>query len=235
MLYFLSAQNDTLVRNIVTLKGYIMPNSNFNQPRTSDGRFSTVPPSVPTSSPVITPTLQQTQNINNIEQMYERMQTNINRNSEEHWANTYHLRFTKFHAKTIEATKELFALRPSSLADADRASAFKTWVDKISDVYNMEKPEFYWDEEADYGGGGFYRPLDHSITMSPNHPSIVTLIHETRHALQYKDKGAPMITPDIEKDARAWSLSLYYKVKPNLFKRLVTEGRIFHINPTVFN
>lgn len=212
-----------------------MTNFNTNQPRTPDGRFSTVNPNVPTSSPIVIPAIAQTAHINNIDEMYERMQNNADRNSEEYWAKTYHLRFTKFHTKTIEATKNLFALRPSGLTDSERAEAFKNWVDNISEIYGMDKPDFYWDEEADYGGGGFYRPLDHSITMSPNHPSIVTLIHETRHALQHKEKGAPMITRDIERDARAWSLSLYYKVKPNLFKRLVTEGRIFHINPSVFN
>jgi hypothetical protein len=44
-----------------------------------------------------------------------------------------------------------------------------------------------------------------------------------------------MITEDVERDARAWSLSLYYKVRPKLFKRLVKERRIFHIDPTIFD
>lgn len=235
MLHFLSASLHILVRNSLVFKGHKMTNLNVNQPRTPDGRFSTIPINVPTASPIIIPTVQQIQEINNIEEMYERMQTSLDRNSEEYWANTYHVRFTKFHIKTIEATKHLFTLRPSVLTHSERSNAFKEWVDTISEIYDMESPEFYWDEEADYGGGGYYRPLDHSITMSPNHPSIVTLIHETRHALQHKEKGAPMITEDIERDARAWSLSLYYKVKPNLFKRLVNEGRILHINPSVFN
>ena len=143
----------------------------------------------------------------------------------------YHKRFRNFNARVVEATDALFSARPSQLSHEERDVVFRKWVNDVSEAYGMEPPSFRWSTEADFGGGGFYRPLDHSITMSPNHQSVTTLIHETRHALQTKGKGAPMISPDIEVDARAWSLSLYYKVRPNLFKRLVREGRIFHISP----
>ena len=198
-----------------------MPNNNIpEQPRTSDGRYTNTPPRIPTSSPldlsVVNAPLMQA----DLEALYERLQAsqNVNqdRDSDEYWANTYHLRFKNFNTKTIEETKTLFSARPSTLMPAERAIVFKNWVDKISEIYHMDTPTFYWDEEADYGGGGFYRHKDHSITMSPNHPSIVTLIHETRHALQIKEKGAPMVSDDLERDARAWSLSLYYKTKPQL-------------------
>lgn len=141
----------------------------------------------------------------------------------------YHKRFANFKTQALETTKELFRLRPSQLTQEERKVAFKNWVDQMSDLYEMERPTFHWDTEADLGGGGFYRPADHSITMSPNHPSVVTLIHEFRHALQHKQKGAAMVDRDVEIDARAWSLSLYYQCKPRLFERLVREGKIFHI------
>lgn len=157
------------------------------------------------------------------------------REDEQEWARTYHIRFRNFHRQTLDATKDLFRARPSQLTADERHIVFKNWVDKISDIYGMERPTFHWDESADMGGGGFYRLSDHSITMSPNHPSVITLIHETRHALQHKEKGAPMVSTDVERDARAWSLSLYYKVKPNLLKRLVREGRVFHIDASVFD
>lgn len=157
------------------------------------------------------------------------------RPGDEEWARTYHLKFTNFNARTLEATKALFRARPSQMAPEERKVLFKNWVDTISDVYGMERPTFYWDTAADHGGGGFYRLSDHSITMSPNHPSVITLIHEFRHALQHKEKGAKKVSNDVERDARAWSLSLYYKVRPNLLKRLVREGRVFHIDPSVFD
>jgi len=99
----------------------------------------------------------------------------------------------------------------------------------------MEPPRIYWDEEADYAGGGYYRMHDHSITLSPNRPSITTLLHEFRHALQSKECGPKLVSKDLEIDARAWSLSLYYQCRPRLFQRLVEEGRILHINQTAFS
>lgn len=143
----------------------------------------------------------------------------------------YHKRFTRFDDATVRATDALFAARPSQLSVEDRDVAFRGWVSTVSAVYGMDVPAFGWDDDADDAGGGYYRLADHSITMSPNHPSVTTLIHEFRHALQHAGKGAPMVSPDIEEDARAWSLSLYFRVRPRLFSRMVTEGRLLHIDP----
>lgn len=219
--------------------------TNPQQPRRRDGRFGNLPPQVPTSAPEIPVDVSQwqdpeyvriqeaAQSIASLESRF-RAGSTPDTQSHEEWARTYHLRFRNFHRQTLIATQDLFRSRPSQLSPDERHIVFKNWVDKISDIYGMERPAFHWDEAADMGGGGFYRASDHSITMSPNHPSVITLIHETRHALQRKEKGAPMVSDDLERDARAWSLSLYYKVRPNLLKRLVREGRVFHIDRTVF-
>lgn len=144
----------------------------------------------------------------------------------------YHRRFRRFDRRTVEATEALFTARPSRLSPEERDAAFRAWVEAISDIYDMPRPALRWDEDADFGGGGYYTPTSHTITMSPNHPSVTTLIHETRHALQHSGKGAPMVSSDVEEDARAWSLSLFHRVRPRLFERLVREGRILHISPT---
>lgn len=150
------------------------------------------------------------------------------------WEFRYHLRFQNFKQKTLQETKALFRARPSQLDEEARKNLFERWIEKVSAEYNMEAPQVFWDEEADYGGGGFYSLDSHSITLSPNRPSITTLLHEFRHALQAKECGPRMVSRDIEIDARAWSLSLYYQCRPVLFERLVREGRIFHINPNAF-
>ena len=142
----------------------------------------------------------------------------------------YHRRFTKFHARTLAATEALFAARPSTLTVEARHEAFTKWVAEMSDIYRMPAPRLVWNAVADLSGGGFYTAAEHSITMSPNHPSVTTLMHEFRHAMQTID-GIPMVDEDIEVDARAWSLSLYFTVRPALFTRLVREGRILHIDP----
>lgn len=220
--------------------------TNPQQPRDRDGRFGNLPPQVPTSAPAIPSDANPWQDpeyvrIQEAAQAIASLESRFRAGSsaapedDQDWARTYHVRFRNFHRQTLAATKELFRARPSQLSPEERHIVFKNWVDQISDTYGMERPTFIWDESADMGGGGFYRRSDHSITMSPNHPSIITLIHETRHALQAKEKGAAMISDDVEIDARAWSLSLYYKVRPNLLKRLVREGRVFHIDRTVFD
>lgn len=238
-----------------------MPN-NPHQPRDPNGQYGSLPPRIPTAAAGI-PHLPSDASVEDrlaaIEAAFAALQNQLravglpttaeemaalapqahrpdaSRPDEAEWARTYHKRFRNFHRAALRATDELFRARPSQLEPEERKVVFKTWVDTISDIYGMERPAFHWDASADHGGGGFYRPADHSITMSPNHPSVITLIHETRHALQHTEKGAPMVTDDVERDARAWSLSLYYKVRPTLLKRLVREGRVFHIDPTVFD
>lgn len=151
------------------------------------------------------------------------------------WEEKYHLVFSNFHQKTLSATKALFRSRPSQLPEADRMRAFEEWINEASHAYKMDVPPIIWDEEAKFAGGGFYTPQRHTITLDPEKPSITTLLHEFRHALQTKNKGPRRVSEDIEIDARAWSLSLYYQTRPSLFTRLVKENRIFHINPNVFN
>lgn len=141
----------------------------------------------------------------------------------------YHKRFKNFNVKTLDATHALMRTRPSQLPEPTRKAVFEAWITEISNIYHMEKPKVIWDDDALNGGGGYYRLTDHSITLAPTRPSIITLIHEMRHALQFKHKGSGMVSEDVEIDARAWSLSLYYKTRPKLFTKLVKQGKVFHI------
>lgn len=188
-------------------------NRHESQPRRSNGQFAPQLSSAPASSPAI-PQLPQ---------------------ASLDWEYRYHLRFQNFKQSTLRETKALFRARPSQLDEKARKNLFENWITSVSNAYGMEVPTVHWDEEADYGGGGFYRPADHSITLSPNRPSITTLLHEFRHALQSKGCGPRKVSRDIEIDARAWSLSLYYQCRPVLFERLVREGRILHISPNAFD
>lgn len=157
---------------------------------------------------------------------------------EKEWPLSYHKRFTSFPEQTLQATKDLFAAQPSTLSPEERKVVFEKWVKTISKIYDMNTPKMLWDDGEEiiqYAGGGVYSAEHHAIFMSTQKMSITTLLHETRHALQYSERGPDLITTDIERDARAWSLSLYYQVKPDLLEKLVKEGRIFHISPEAFN
>lgn len=153
--------------------------------------------------------------------------------AENDYAKIYHKLFTDFSTEILDATRQLFESRPSQLAFKDRDALFKSWIDKSSDSYKITPPHLVWADEADDTGGGFYEISSHRIFMSPSRASVITFLHEFRHALQHKGVE-DRVSEDNEIDARAWSLSLYYNIKPNLLKKLVLEGRVFHIDKTVF-
>ncbi len=147
---------------------------------------------------------------------------------------TYHKQFNDFSDAVIESTQSLFQARPSTQSLENKDTLFKTWMLEVSNSYNMENPKLAWSNEADLAGGGFYIREKHMIVMSPNRASLITFLHEYRHALQNKTDES-LVSEDTEIDARAWSLSLYYQVKPALLKKLVLEGKVFHINPKAFS
>jgi hypothetical protein len=147
----------------------------------------------------------------------------------------YHKVFTEFNEDAFARTKALFESRPSLQTPEERVVIFENWVNDMSDIYNMSRPRFIWDEDTQWAGGGIYRHHDHAIIMSKSRQSVITLIHEFRHALQLTKHGEDMKYRDREDDARAWSLSLYYLLKPTLLEKLVREGKVYHIKPEDFD
>jgi hypothetical protein len=145
--------------------------------------------------------------------------------------NPYHKAFSRIDPDVARYTDALFRRRPSRLSKDEAKQVFEDWIGNVSRSYGVPAPTLMWDDNAVFVGGGEYRPRGQQIRMSK--VSITTLIHEYRHHMQHL--GAPMIHPDLEEDARAWSLSLYYSVRPNLLRRLVTEGQIFHISAADFD
>jgi len=108
----------------------------------------------------------------------------------------------------------------------------REWIREVSDIYGLTFPTLKIIASA---GAGLYSPQLNQIMMA--HPSMVTLFHEFRHAMQFQNK-APEYRNDVgweqrgglEDDARAWSLSLYRKIAPKTFKKLVTQNRIFFVS-----
>lgn len=143
----------------------------------------------------------------------------------------YHKAFSRIIPAVKEHTDALFRSRPSRMSREAATAAFQGWLSKVSQEYGVATPVLIWDEDAVFAGGGEYRPQHQEIRMSK--VSVTTLIHEFRHHLQ--SQGATMIHPDLEEDARAWSLSVYYAVRPELLRRLVSQGRVFHISAADFD
>ena len=140
----------------------------------------------------------------------------------------YHKKFSRFHPKTIRLFKEL-RLNWSNCDDTQKWMHMQRFVMGASEVYGMEFPRV---KISSFAGDGYYSILDNKIFMSK--PSIITVVHEFRHAMQVQQKarGWSGREIDVEHDARGWSLSLYYKVAPITFRRLVRSGKVFHIEPS---
>ncbi|MBA7663267.1 hypothetical protein ES703_71306 [subsurface metagenome] len=58
--------------------------------------------------------------------------------------------------------------------------------------------------------------------------SLVSALHEYRHHMQKFNLGH---YPDIEVDARAWSISAFYTALPTAFDKAWKEGRIWYLPP----
>lgn len=143
----------------------------------------------------------------------------------------YHRRYKHFNKKTLRATKELIKNWGADGEEKNLAK-MKKWIREVSEIYQINFPML---KIIGYAGDGCYSPLLNEIYMA--RLSIVTLLHEFRHAMQAQGKAPqyrrhqPLEAKGgAEDDARAWSLSLYYKVAPRSFKRLASQNQIFFVS-----
>lgn len=143
---------------------------------------------------------------------------------------TYSQVFKNIKPEAIALTKELAksGIWKKDVSKSDKAIAMGIWVQKMADLYNMERPKFYFIDgakgKAQYRktGGGCYIPSHHEIYVFEK-PSITTLLHEFRHAMQFQ-LGVKKFRGDHEEDARAWSVSLYRLSLPKSYKNAVEKG-----------
>lgn len=137
----------------------------------------------------------------------------------------YHQHFK--HIKPFAAERLRYVMRRwSTEREADRWALLHSWAILVTcdkrGYHGMRTPVTIVNPNA---GTGFYLPHRNEIHMA--YPSIITYLHEFRHAMQAQ--GFAGNFRDAEHDARGWSLSLYNKVAPRTLRRLVREGKVFHI------
>lgn len=143
----------------------------------------------------------------------------------------YHRRYKHFNKKTLRATKELIKNWGNDTEEKN-LTKMKKWIREVSEIYQINFPML---KIITHAGDGCYSPLLNEIYMA--RLSIVTLLHEFRHAMQAQGKAPQFCRHQpweakggAEDDARAWSLSLYYKVAPRSFKRLASQNQIFFVS-----
>jgi hypothetical protein len=146
-----------------------------------------------------------------------------------------HLAFKKFHPTTVRATDEFFGSKPWQGSEEQKQSKFETWLRRVSDAYGIPAPtlEIQLPDSRDDRSG--YYNLG-QITLYKW--SVITLFHQFRHHMQAL--GAASVEPtgdevgDVlatEQDAVNWACSLFYKVRPVRFRKLVRAGQIRYIHP----
>jgi hypothetical protein len=134
----------------------------------------------------------------------------------------YHRRFRNQHRKTLDATRRLIRGWTSVGVDGQWEKS-RLWLAEVSVIYRMNQPKL---KKTSWAGQGCYEALTNTIHMK--YPSITTLLHEFRHAYQFSHPSR--LVDDVEDDARAWSLSLYYKIAPRTVRRLASQGKILFLD-----
>ena len=138
----------------------------------------------------------------------------------------YHKHFKNINVQTVKRTKHLIH-GWGQRSEGKRWDSMFLWTIFVSHEYGMKCPMIRKNPNA---GFGYYMPSTNEIHMSK--PSIVTLLHEFRHAMQAQNKAGHW--RDEEHDARGWSLSLYFKIAPRTLKRLVAEQKVLHMSVADF-
>jgi phage replication-related protein YjqB (UPF0714/DUF867 family) len=163
----------------------------------------------------------------------------------------YHTVFPDIEPEVVEIVRGLMAQKPRSRSRSieQKTLLAQAFVRELEMFYDMRPIDVAIVTPEQASVNGHYNPARREIRLPVlNKPgvegswSVVTLLHEFRHAMQgdglaqiRRGEGpdpAPsgnQAVDEREEDARAWSLSLYALAAPDAFKRGVKRGIIFFI------
>lgn len=138
-----------------------------------------------------------------------------------------HLAFKNFRPEVIEATNNLFALKPWATEDREaQAAAAQAWLDVACTTYDLPPVEFRW---SLFGGDIEYRPAFASDVPSLIKASKFSLINLFTAFGQHRGNFKP--GSKSGRNPSGWGCSLFYTVKPKMFRARVREGRIQWVTP----
>jgi|SRR5882724_2397276 len=149
---------------------------------------------------------------------------------------------TEFPKPVQEAVLECIKGKPWSKPFAVQVSMIKALLAKLAEQYEVQVPTLIMAaspmEAATAQISNEYRTQDNTILLSVC--SVLTTLHEFRHAMQAQGKvegmfGEPLDEDELgrrERDAYEWSCSLFYIVAPRRFAKMVERGRIVGVDAT---
>lgn len=144
-----------------------------------------------------------------------------------------HLRYKNIHRTVVRATSELFDSRPWSGTAEEQASKFEKWLRRSSDAYGLPAPTLEVSEDA---RGTSYDLGQITLTKY----SVIELFRAFRYHMmamgvaqvEASDETSMRgLAAATELDAVSWACSLYYKIRPVLFRKNVRSGKIRYVTP----
>ena len=124
----------------------------------------------------------------------------------------YHTRFNNLHDTAVEQVDDA---APDIWNTNDWMAVLEVLADRLAETYGMPAPS------VEHGGRELYRSSTETIELP--RASLVSFLHEFRHHMQKHGRQA---NPDIEEDARGWSVSMFAEAEPEYFQRAWEDGRI---------
>lgn len=134
-----------------------------------------------------------------------------------------HTQFRSIHRKTREAAQTLFGSKPWQGTDEEKFAKYERFLREASAVYSIPQPSLTITDESDVYG------LVAPNTIVLDKFSVTSMFNAFRCHMQYT--GAVEVEFPNLRDAQAWACSLFYTIRPILFRKRVREGRIAGVFP----
>jgi hypothetical protein len=135
-----------------------------------------------------------------------------------------HLRYKNHHKAVLAATEELFASRPWTGSDDELQTKYERWIRKASDAYELPIPAL----SINYDCTSSYR----LGTIVLGKFSVTSMFYVFRMHMQFCGLGnQEQDSQTRANDAQAWAYSLFYKVRPTLYRKAVRAGTIPGVTP----
>jgi hypothetical protein len=127
-----------------------------------------------------------------------------------------HLKYRKedFNDETLRATELLFEAKPWRL-DLGQLDLYQRWADVVCDAYAVDPIGI---QKVDYDASGF------GYIVDPDTGAANIIIGKYSIATLFCSLGAHIAQDSF--DHIEWGFSLFYVVRPVMFRRRVREGRI---------
>ncbi len=144
-----------------------------------------------------------------------------------------HLKYRNIHPAVVGVTEALFAEKPWRLEDpVEQTVLVQRWLDAVSASYGIDTPQFSIGGDAplavDTGESvdeyGNPTGVVARATITENKLSLTSLFFGFRHIVNVR-------RPEKNADPMGWACSLFYTVRPVMFRARVREGRIVGMGP----